>query len=147
MTRETELATLNLISQALNQAVDVRNAMQFALENLLEAMELETGWIFLADESNQDRWMGRGYSLIATQNLPPGLALDQDKPWTGGCDCQGFCNTGKLTEAYNEVRCTRLRDASGDRRGLEIHASAPLKSGESVLGILNVAAPTWDAFS
>ncbi len=145
-TRITDLTGLNQISEALNRAVDVRSALEFALARLLEVMALETGWIFLKDESNQDRWAGRGYSLAAHLNLPPSLSLDQKEPWDGGCDCQGFCNIGKLTEAYNEVRCTRLADSTGDRRNLAIHASAPLKAGDRTLGILNVAAPSWDSF-
>lgn len=45
------------------------------------------------------------------------------------------------------MRCSRLGDASGDRRGLAVHASVPLRSGDRVLGILNVAGPDWASFS
>ena len=51
-----------------------------------------------------------------------------------------------MIEAYNEVHCSRLAAASGDRRGLAVHASAPLSSGNRVLGILNVAADDWSSF-
>lgn len=141
-----DLARLNQIAEALNKAVDVRSALDFALQRVVEVMGLETGWIFLRDDADQDKWAGRGYSLAAHLNLPPALELDRLEPWIGGCDCQGFCNTGKLTEAYNEVRCTRLAEASGDRRSLAVHASAPLRSGANTLGILNVAAPDWESF-
>jgi sigma-B regulation protein RsbU (phosphoserine phosphatase) len=54
---------------------------------------------------------------------------------------------GNQTDAYNEVYCSRLSRVHGDRRGLAVHASAPLRSGNRVLGMLNVAAPNWDSFS
>jgi serine phosphatase RsbU (regulator of sigma subunit) len=141
------LTTLNQIANTLNRTADVRSALDRTLALLLELMDLETGWIFLRDETAQDRWAGRGYVLAAHHNLPPALLLENSKVWTGGCDCQALCSQGKLTEAYNEVRCSRLATSAGNRRNLAVHASAPLCSGERVLGILNVAAPDWNAFN
>lgn len=141
------LTTLNKIAETLNQAVDVRSALESALVRLLELMGLETGWIFLVDPSSQNRWFGKGYTLVAHHNLPPALALGKPRPWKGTCDCQSFCQKGKLTGAYNEVRCSRLLNAPGDRRGLIMHASVPLRSGEQTLGIMNVAGPDWTHFS
>jgi sigma-B regulation protein RsbU (phosphoserine phosphatase) len=141
------LTTLNKIAETLNQAVDVRNALESTLVRLLELMGLETGWIFLVDPSSQNRWFGKGYSLVAHHNLPPAMALGKPRPWKGNCDCQSFCQKGNLTGAYNEVRCSRLLNAPGDRRGLIMHASVPLRSGDHVLGIMNVAGPDWTHFS
>jgi sigma-B regulation protein RsbU (phosphoserine phosphatase) len=75
------------------------------------------------------------------------MALDKARPWKGNCDCQTLCQKGKLTGAYNEVRCSRLLNAPGDRRDLVMHASTPLHSGDQILGILNVAGPDWTHFS
>ena len=140
------LATLNRIAETLNRAVDVRAVLNTALAQLVELMGLESGWIFVRDPTAQDRWWGSGYVLAAHHGLPPALDLDLAGPWEGGCDCQNLCNQGKLTEAYNEVRCSRLAEASGDRRGLRVHASAPLRAGDEILGILNVAGPDWASF-
>ena len=141
-----DLQKLNKISETLNRAVDVHSALNSALSDLISLMGLETGWIFLSDLSAVERQWGKGYVLAAHHNLPPGMAVDKYAPWNGGCDCQGLCTKGKLTEAFNEVRCSRLPDAEGDRRGLAVHASAPLRSGNKVLGILNVAADEWASF-
>ncbi len=142
-----DLKTLNQISQTLNQAVDVESALNEALAKLVDLMGLDTGWIFLRDEAAVDPWWGKGYVLATQTNLPPAMDLANPKAWKNGCDCQGFCNKGKLTEAYNEVRCSRLTELQGDKRGLLVHASAPLRSGENVLGILNVAASEWESFT
>jgi serine phosphatase RsbU (regulator of sigma subunit) len=142
-----DLKALNQIIETLNRTVDVRDALDSALKSLLDVMGLETGWIFLREPDNPDLWGGRGYTLAAHMNLPPAIASDRADAWEKGCDCQGYCDHGKLTGAYNELYCTRLEEARGDRRGLVVHASAPLRSGNSILGILNVAATDWSSFS
>lgn len=142
-----DLKTLNEIAQTLNQSVDVQSALDDTLVRLVELMGLGTGWIFLRDEAAVEPWWGKNYVLAAHVNLPPSLDLDKPEAWRTGCDCQGFCNTGKLTEAYNEVRCSRLDIATGDSRGLQVHASAPLRSGDRVWGIVNVAGSDWAEFS
>ena len=142
-----DLVTLNLIVEKLNQAVNVQDVLKATLSDLIALMRLETGWIFLVDPDSQDNWAGKGYSLAAYQNLPPALAVDDPEAWNKGCDCQGLCNTGKLTEAYNEIRCSRLAESTGERQGSSVHASTPLKAGDKLLGILNVAGPDWDVFT
>jgi serine phosphatase RsbU (regulator of sigma subunit) len=142
-----DLHTLNQIATILNRAIDVGSALNETLPRLVKLMGLETGWIFVRDESNESKWCGRCYTLAAHHNLPPAMDPENPEAWYGGCDCQGLCNKGKLREAYNEVRCSRLAKLSGDRQGLTVHASAPLCAGEQVLGIINVAAPDWSAFS
>lgn len=142
-----DLDALNRIAETLNRAVDVRSALHSGLAQLVELMELETGWIFLANPAAQDRWAGRGYTLAAYHNLPPALDVTAPAAWDKDCDCQTLCEKGLLDEAYNEVRCSRLTSVYGDRRRLAVHASAPLYSGDAVLGILNVAAPDWSSFS
>lgn len=146
MTSVTEdLTTLNQIVETLNRAVDVHGALNSVLARLVELMGLETGWIFVKAPIAQDSREDGGYVLAAHCNLPPALA--DNSVWASGCKCQNLCDQGRLTEAYNEVRCSRLGGASGDRRGLAVHASVPLRSGDRILGILNVAGLDWESFS
>ena len=155
--RVDDLTTLVQITEILNQSVDVQAMLASTLAKLVELMGLETGWIFLVDPEShplsQERGIsvdgrcGQGFVLAASHNLPPALALDSSGAWNEACECQGLCAAGRLKEAYNEVRCSRLAAARGDRRGLNVHASAPLRSGDRTLGILNVAGPDWASFS
>lgn len=151
MSTETDLieklTTLNHISETLNQAVDVRGVLDDTLGHLVELMGLESGWIFLKDEAAQERRWGSGYVLAAHHNLPPALDPETSVGWDGGCACQEMCNEECLTLGHNQVQCSRLDHVSGERRGLAIHASAPLRAGERILGILNVAASDWASFS
>ncbi len=141
------LTTLNEIAEVLNRSSDVRTALHDTLSRLVPLMGLETGWIFLKDPDATDKWWGPGYRLVASHNLPPALDLDSQAAWERDCDCQRLCDSGDLNQAYNEVVCKRTAEAPGDRRGITVHASAPLRSGEKTLGILNVAASDWDSFS
>ena len=142
-----DLQTLNQISQTLNQSTDVHTALNTSLAQLVDLMGLETGWVFVREEAATDRWAGRGFRLAAHYNLPPALALTNPDAWDKNCDCQALCRDGQLTGAYNEVRCSRLGSVDGQRNGLVVHATTPLRAGDRVLGILNVAAPAWSAFT
>jgi sigma-B regulation protein RsbU (phosphoserine phosphatase) len=143
----SDLQTLNDISQTLNQSADVQTALNTSLAKLVDLMGLETGWVFVKDVSASERWGGRGFRLAAHYNLPPALAVTNPDAWDKNCDCQSLCLNGSLSGAYNEVRCSRLGSVMGERNNLAVHASTPLRSGENVLGILNVAAPSWSSFT
>ena len=142
-----DLQTLNQISQTLNQATDVHAALNTSLAQLVDLMGMETGWVFVRDDAATDRWAGRGFRLAAYTNLPPALAVTNPEAWDKGCDCQTLCREARLTGAYNEVRCSRLGGLLEQRNGLVVHATSPLRAGDRVLGILNVAAPSWSAFT
>lgn len=155
-----DLTTLNQIVETLNQAVDVSSVLNDTLARLVELMGLQTGWIFLKGVAIPDRATadisggpdqrgeeaGEGYVLATYHGLPPGLAIDDAGVWAGSCRCQRLNDQGVLVAGYNEVHCSRLTRAQGDRRGLAVHASVPLRSGDRTLGILNVAGPDWASF-
>lgn len=151
MSTETDqidkLTKLNYISETLNQAVDVRGVLDDTLGHLVELMGLESGWIFIKDETAQEQRWGSGYVLAAHHNLPPALDVETSPAWDGSCACQEMCRQECPDLAYNEVRCSRLKHVTGERRGLALHASTPLRARDRILGILNVAAPDWSSFS
>jgi GAF domain-containing protein len=141
-----QLTTLNHIAETLNRAVDVRSMLDEALAELIRLMGLETGWVFTRSETTEDQGAS-SYALAAHCDLPPALNPGDAVTWAPGCDCQTHWEAAGAHEAYNTIQCSRLGGAEGDRRGLAVHASVPLHSGERLLGILNVAGPDWDSFS
>jgi serine phosphatase RsbU (regulator of sigma subunit) len=141
-----KLTKLNQIAGTLNRAADVRSVLDDVLADLVQLMGLEAGWIFLRDAESRDG-EGNGYKLAAHCNLPPALDTGSPDQWRPGCACQRLLDESGASEAYNAVGCSRLADAQGDRGGLAVHASAVLRSGDRVLGILNAAAPDWSSFS
>jgi sigma-B regulation protein RsbU (phosphoserine phosphatase) len=137
--RIAELSTLNELAQTLNRALDLREALDAALPQIVEIMGLRTGWIFLRDEAG-------AFKLAARHELPPAITYP-GPVWSGECSCQEMCNDGKLSKAVNMVRCSRLRHAVGDKRSLAQHASVPIRSDSEVLGILNVATSEYGRFT
>lgn len=137
--RIAELTTLNALAQTLNRIGDLREALDAALAHIVELMGLRTGWIFLSDES-------LAYRLAARHDLPPAI-IYPGPAWADGCNCQELCDAGKLNKAVNMVRCSRLRSAVGDKRGLAQHASVPLRNDDEILGILNVALNEFGRFT
>ena len=137
--RNRELAILRHIAETLNRASDIQVALDDTLRSVVELLELQTAWVFLLDEA------GKLY-LAAFQALPPALAPGS-RPWAGSCNCNSLFYSGELQRAINIVQCSRLAEAEGDRRGLEFHASIPLRSEDRMIGILNVASPGSDRFT
>lgn len=144
--RLSELSTLNQILEVLNREAEFDRALQIALEKLVKLLSLSTGWVFLSQVEPGDARQG-GLPLAAFTGLPPALATRGCKPLReGGCDCHWLFRHGELDRGVNIVECSRLEIASGNKGGLEIHASVPLLTKEGPVGILNLAAPGQKQF-
>ncbi len=127
---------LRRVAEALNETLDAEAAIAALLPQLEQLLGLRTAWAFRYRPERGD------FVKIAATGLPPALARDDQAALEEqGCECQRRLHAGQLPQAVNMVTCSRLRDAKGDKQGLVLHASVPLRRGEHTLGILNVAAP------
>ena len=136
--RNRELSILNAIAQALNREVDLPRALQAALAQVAELLDLHTGWVFPLDvESGKT-------CLAATFHLPPALG-DKPERMEGTCACLDSCLEGDMEGAANVniITCTRLAGLVDGTDGLRYHASIPLYAHRRKLGMLNVASPDW----
>jgi two-component system, NarL family, sensor kinase len=138
--RVAELSTLNAIGEILNREADFAAALGGALSKLVELLALRSGWVFLTQVVQGDTHQG-ALTLAATAGLPPALSADANRALcSGSCDCQWRFRQGQLDTGVNIVRCSRLEGATGDKAGLELHASVPLLGRAGPVGILNLAA-------
>ncbi len=140
--RNRELSILMTIARALNQSVELDQALRAALAQVAELLGLRTGWIWLLDEETNESY------LAAAQNLPPALAVNPRR-MEGRCYCLDTYRAGDLSGAanVNVVTCSRLRGLVDGTDGLRYHASIPLYAHEKKLGVLNVASPDWRELS
>ena len=142
----TELTTLTALAQALSGTADLTASLEAALATVADVLGLETGWVWLLDESNEPR-------LAASRALPPALR-DHPDAMHGDCYCLKTFRAGDLRGAanVNVVWCSRLAVLIDDDRGdevrrLQCHASVPLAVGDRRLGMLNVASTDWRVLS
>jgi two-component system NarL family sensor kinase len=141
-----ELATLTALAQALSGPADLAESLEAALATVADVLELETGWVWLLDESGEPR-------LAAARALPPGLR-EHPEAMHGDCYCLKTFRAGDLRGAanVNVVWCSRLAmliddEPADDARRLQCHASVPLAVGDRRLGMLNVASRDWRVLS
>ncbi|HEV2461145.1 MAG TPA: GAF domain-containing sensor histidine kinase [Ktedonobacterales bacterium] len=137
-----ELSILNSIAQALNGSAEMAEALNATLGRVAELLGLETGWIWLLDESTGENYLG------AAQNLPRALTKNPRR-MSGSCYCLDTYREGDLAGAanVNVVKCSRLSGLVDDTNGLRYHASIPLYAHGKKLGVMNVASTDWRELS
>ncbi len=141
-----ELSTLNAIGDILNREADFSRALTEALQKLVELLSLRSGWVFLTQVVQGDLHQGT-FTVAGTVELPPALSENDNGPLCqGSCDCQWLFRQGQLDVGVNIVHCSRLEAATGDKGGLELHASVPLLGRAGPVGILNLAAAGREIF-
>ncbi|WP_339182607.1 GAF domain-containing sensor histidine kinase [Paenibacillus sp. FSL H8-0317] len=140
-----EMVTLKTIAETLNTSNDLNLMLDTVVGKLLELTGLTAGWMFLINERGE-------YTCVSDYNLPPALLRKNKEPMrTGTCWCVNRFKDGQLNHVVNIINCKRLEDAVefqwGDTHDITHHATVPLRSGEKMLGLLNVAAPAKEHFS
>ena len=143
----SDLTTVNEIIATLNQAADVRGALEGALGRTVELMGLESGLVYLRSVGDGSGASQAVYGLAAHRGLPPALLGMGPEAWGGRCRCQQLCEAGQLNQAVNVVSCSRLAALGDGALGLAVHASVALRSGPKVMGILNVIAEDRESFA
>ena len=140
--RNRELSILNAIAHALNQSVNLDQALETALEKVAALLGLSTSWIWLMHEDTHQPY------LAAAQNLPPVLR-DNPSKMGGWCYCLDTYEKGDLKGAanVNVVACSRLKGLVEGTDGLQYHASIPLYAQEKKVGVLNVGSVEWRELS
>ena len=140
--RNRELSILNEIAHALNQSVDLDQALEAVLEEVAALLDLSTSWIWLFNEETNEPY------LAAAQNLPPALH-DNPAKMEGWCYCLDTFRRGDLTGAanVNVVTCSRLKGLVEGTDGLRYHASIPLYAHSKKVGVLNVGSVEWRELS
>jgi two-component system, NarL family, sensor kinase len=119
----------------------VAAALTKTLKLVTRLLGLRTGWVWLLDPATDQ------FYNAASHNLPPYL----QKPirMTGSwCKCtQAFRDRELTPKNIDVIECSRLEPAvrrnSPLTLGLRYHASIPLYSGTTPLGIMNVTGPAW----
>ena len=121
------------IATHLNKEFSLPAALRKALEKTVEALDLETGWIWLVEKDMKSVY------LAASFNLPPALR-DYPERLSGWCYCIDHYLAGNLDEATNisEIACSRLKDIVAGTRDMKFHATIPIITNGQKVGIINL---------
>lgn len=130
--RNEELSALNAIAVAVGQSLEMETILDAALRKVLELMKLPAGWVFLQED-------GDGRLILAARQ---GVPADLFRPSMDGvpepCTCQETLRTGRAQLVENVEDCPRLNRLTPDGRRGTCHVSVPLRSGERVVGLMNL---------
>ena len=118
------------IAKSLNSSRTPPDVAEGALEKAVELPAVKAGWMVLREGE-------AGFRIAATRDLPPALLVPG--ALEGSCLCWEKLLSGELDSATNVLECERLQGAPGDTQGLRYHATIPLLTHETTLGLLNLA--------
>jgi len=129
-----ELATMSAIAASVSGSASLDLLLNDALDKILEAMELPAGWVFLR------KGAANSLALVIERGLSPRFALQEATLPLGACVCNEVLRTGQTQVVDDMSHCPRLSPAVVESEGLRVHVSVPLKSKNTVLGVMNLAA-------
>lgn len=139
--RLQEVETLATLAELLNQTLETEEILEPALEVLSRSLGLAACWFVSYDpEPSDDRKPSGSFTLKVSHNLPAALQVTYREG--GSCWCEVQALRGALTEATNVPRCDRLTGRSSQNTAdLDRHATVPVRSGNRLLGLINLALP------
>ncbi len=135
-----ELQVLQTVANALNRSANIQEALEHSLEAVITAMDMPCGWVILLDGI-------RGIRLAASYNLPPELNPADWSAMQAPCHCLNLLQQGHLDSAINIVECQQLKRVTSPHYPYRSHASIPIRTGNLLLGNLNLVPPSDSAFT
>jgi two-component system cell cycle sensor histidine kinase/response regulator CckA len=118
---------LTRIAEGLNRCTTEREVTAEALERVLELPGARAGWILIGDGDAEG-----GARLASARDFPPPLAGAVD------CKCRQALRGGRPERAFNVSACEVIAGGA--------HACVPLRSGDRVVGVLNLVGPDEGEF-
>ncbi|WP_136465957.1 GAF domain-containing protein [Flagellimonas onchidii] len=121
------------IARLLNKEFSLRSALCKSLEQMVEILDLDTGWVWLTEADNKSVY------LAASYNLPPALSKHPER-LSGGCFCINQYLSDDIDQPLNisEIACTRLKNINSGTEGLKFHATIPIIINDQKVGLINL---------
>ena len=128
-----KLSTLNTLAITVGQSLELNEVLRCALDEVLGVTRLPAGWVILHDDH------GESFRLAASRGLPDrAVQFHAHCSWDRGV-CAEVLQSGDPQVSY-AARPLPCRAAEYlEREGLAFRACVPLKSKETVLGVMSLA--------
>jgi serine phosphatase RsbU (regulator of sigma subunit) len=139
--RNTEVASLSNFARLLTQSFDTEDLINTAITIACDVTGSNAAWIELGDGKSAEILYG------TTPRLPAAVAQKLMVADVGrGLPLGAHIRQKNRIEILDRVTGTRWTAAAGETRELRSVAAAPLRLGETMLGVLYVAKEKADAF-
>lgn len=125
------LAATNRIMMAAEQEHEIHDVLYAILQNIVQVMDLDTGWVYLRDPERDV------YHLASWYGVPP--VLEDSLLYEGctaGCSCQEALVDGNLPTHAHIRNCNRLKGANG--RSQPQHITIPIEARSQRYGVVNL---------
>lgn len=127
-----DLTAVNMISKTLSSSIDLEEVLQNTLDKVLQIMNIETGWIYLLDDSKQVLRVAYSYGL-------PGEVVQAIKELQIGEGIAGrVVENGEPIIIENASEDPRLNSLALKKQGIRSFASIPLFSRTRLIGVMNI---------
>jgi PAS domain S-box-containing protein len=127
-----DLAAINLISKTLSSSINLEEVLQNTLGQILQIMNIETGWIYLLDDRRQILKCAYSYGI-------PQEVVQSIKELKIGEGIAGrVAEKGEPIIIENASRDQRISSLAFKKQGIKSFASIPLYSRTRMIGIMNI---------
>jgi len=128
-----KLSTLNTLAVTAGQSLNLEQVLCTALDEVMELMGVEAGWINLQDEQEENS------RIVASRSLPEQAALAHAHcVWNRGV-CAEVLKSGQAQVFHDERRHFCPASEYLEEEGIVFHACVPLKSKDQILGVMSLA--------
>ncbi len=135
--RNRELTALNAVASAVGEPLPADEILKRALHQILSALDLTAGWIFVLTENGQphlaaSQGLAARSEAFAFPECPCGQVLRENKP--------------RIVDATAGEGCLAQHALDTSGQPLMCHATVPVQARGRTLGVLSVAAISLRAF-
>ncbi len=133
---KNHLNVVNAITLAIAQSIELSAVLDTALDKVMEAFEVESGGIYLADSVT-----GR-LKLQTQKGLTPGFIAEKaDVP--PGAGCAGWAvDRNEIFAAYDQPEASYICEDANRLMGLDCLLASPISTKSGVQGVLELFAPS-----
>nr|HOO47088.1 GAF domain-containing protein [Deltaproteobacteria bacterium] len=127
-----DLAAVNLISKTLSSSIELKEVLQNTLAQVLQIMNIETGWIYLLNEEKQMLKCAYSYGI------PDEVVLTIKELHIGEGIAGRVAEKGEPIIIMNASKDRRIRSLLFKEQGIKSFASIPLYSRTRLIGVMNI---------
>lgn len=127
-----DLTAVNMISKTLSSSIDLEEVLQNTLDKVLQIMNIETGWIYLLDDTKQVLRVAYSYGI-------PNDVVQAIKELKFGEGIAGrVVENGEPIIIENASEDSRINSLALKKQGIRSFASIPLYSRTRLIGVMNI---------